>query len=75
MTKVEEYLRNAAECWKLANNSETEVQRHEFAIFATAWERLAEHRNCGIGNANPNDEGTKAESEVIDLFTGKPRSR
>ena len=75
--KVEEYLRNAAECWKLAKHCDNEVQRREFTIIAEAWKRLA--GDCGrrIGTTNPNDAevSPRTESEVIDLISGKPRRR
>ena len=77
LIKVEDYLRNAAECRKLADRAENEDQRRNFTIIAEAWERLAEDRRRRVGNANQNDEETssKATAEVVDLITGKSRSR
>jgi len=49
LTKVEEYLRNAAEARALAQRADNEAQRKEFISIAEAWERLAEDRRRRIG--------------------------
>ena len=77
MTKVEDYLQNAADCRKLAANADSEAQRREFINIAESWERLADERRRRVGNKNQTDKGASSTEapEVIDLITGKTRLR